>query len=437
MNILDNYIKGEIAVPETMMALVSGGIGFDNLAIKEVPVPKVGPNQLLARVDAAGVCTSNIKLIAQGSAHTFINGWDMKKWPLILGDEGAVTIAQVGKNLKGQFQPGQRFAIQPAVDVPPILHRERYNNNGEGMSKCAVGYTLGGHLAQYLLIQEEVLEGECLLPLPDESMPYFSVSMAEPISCVYSAQQHSYHIIKKDPHTPRVPHLGLLPEGIAVVIGAGAMGRMHAELALRFKPRALIVTDLQQERLDNVITNITDKAKQNNCTLACVTPDQLEETLNQLSQGAGADDIILAIGNNPVQQQALGMLAEGGAANLFGGLPKGKHILQLDALAVHYKGIKVVGSSGGQPSDLVETLTAIAQNDINPGNYVAAVGSLDNAIDVLKMIAETKIDGKAILYPHISHVPLQTVDNWNGRKEQAFLETHLTTGNAIKRKNHV
>ena len=422
----DYVSQTDFVIPRTMQALVASGSGFDNLELREVPVPEIGPNQLLARVDAAGVCTSIIKLIAQGEKHTFINGWDMKKWPIILGDEGSITLVKVGHNLKDKYKVGQRYVIQPAVDVAPVLHRERYNNNAEGMRKCAVGYTLGGHLAQYIRIQEEVLMGECLLPLPDEGLPYFATSMAEPISCVYSAQQRNYHIIKDNPHAPRRAHLGLLPGGITVIIGAGVMGRMHAELALRFNPRILIVSDLQQRRLDKVISGISEKAQQKGTRLVCVTAAKLEETLKEISSGNGADDIILAVGIQQVQQSALSMLADGGVANLFGGLPRGEHILEVDALAIHYREIKIVGSSGGEPSDMAATLKAIADKEIDPGNYVAAVGSLDNAIDVLKMIKQTQIDGKAILYPHIKQTPLQMVDYWDKSKEIEFLNNHLT-----------
>ena len=148
-------------------------------------------------------------------------------------------------------------------------------------------------------------------------------------------------------------------------------------------------------------------------------------TLTNVSAGRGADDMILAVGIQAVQQHALGLLADGGAANFFGGLPKGKHMLELDALAVHYREIKCVGSSGGDPSDMVATLQAIADGDVDPGNYVAGVGSLDNAIDVLKMIKETKIDGKALLYPHIESYPLKTVDHWDLDQEKELLERHL------------
>ncbi|MBN1123420.1 MAG: zinc-binding dehydrogenase, partial [Sedimentisphaerales bacterium] len=275
-------------------------------------------------------------------------------------------------------------------------------------------------------IQEEVLAADCLLPLPDDQMPYFATSMTEPISCIYSAQQRHYHILKNGPHAQRRPHLGLLPGGITVVIGAGAMGRIHTELALRFAPSVLIVSDLVTERLDKTRQSIEAKALQKDVRLICVTPDQLEPTLKEVSSGRGADDMILAVGINAVQQEALGLLADGGVANLFGGLPRGQHLLQLDALAVHYREIKVVGSSGGDPSDMSATLQAIIDGDIDPGNYVAAVGSLDNAVEVLKMIKAGQIDGKAILYPHIRPMSLQRVDYWNKSKEIELLNQCLT-----------
>ncbi len=422
----DRYTKElDKPLPDVMHALVAAGRGFDNLALTTLPVPQPGPNQLLARVDAAGVCTSIIKLIDQGPDHTFINGWDMQQHPVILGDEGSVTLVKIGQNLRDQYQIGQRFGIQPAVDIDPINHRQRYRDNAKNMHKCAVGYTLGGNLAQYILIQEEVLQAGCLLPLPNPDQAYFEVSMAEPISCVYSAQQRNYHLLKKGPHAPRQPHIGILPGGLTVVIGAGSMGRLHAEMALAFNPATLIVSDLVPERLDKVNTTIGPKAQQKNVRLLTVTPDKLADAVAQSSNNRGVDDLILAVGIRPVQQNALELLAPGGVANLFGGLPKGQHLLDLDALAVHYREIKLVGSSGGEPSDLAATLDAIAKHDVTPGNYVAAVGSLDNAIDVLRLIKETKIDGKAILYPHIQPTPLQWTDTWNKQQEIDLLENRL------------
>jgi threonine dehydrogenase-like Zn-dependent dehydrogenase len=421
----DYRTQKEFIIPKTMTAVMLCGVGFENLQVREIPVPQVGDDQLLARVDAAGVCTSILKIISQADKHTYLNGWNPEKFPLVLGDEGSITIVKVGKNLSSTYSPGQRFAIQPAVDVAPICHRERYNNNAEGMKKCAVGYTLGGHLAEYILVQEEVLKGKCLLPLPAKDMPYFSASMGEPISCVYSAQERQFHIHKESPFAPRVPKLGILPGGVTVVVGAGAMGRMHVELALRYKPKHLIVADLIEHRLEKTNQTIGPKAKQLGVNLVTVDGRMLKEKVMELSGGAGADDIILAVGVQPVQQSAIELLGKGGVANLFGGLPKGKNILQIDAIAVHYNEIKLVGSSGGEPSDMSATLDAIATGQIDPGNYVAGVGSLKHAPTVLKMIEEAKVDGKVILYPQTDVQELTMVDYWSQKDEEEFLNKNI------------
>ena len=75
-----------------MQAVIAKGRGFENLKVAQIPVPKITADQCLGRVDAAGVCTSILKLIDQGPDHTFIRGWDMETYPVILGDEDGVYI---------------------------------------------------------------------------------------------------------------------------------------------------------------------------------------------------------------------------------------------------------------------------------------------------------------------------------------------------------
>jgi threonine dehydrogenase-like Zn-dependent dehydrogenase len=412
-------------IPPTMQALVLKGQGFENLAIEQVPVPKPGPKQLLARVDAAGVCTSILKIIAQAQDHKYLNGWDPSQWPLILGDEGSLTIVAVGEHLQNQYQIGQRYGIQPAVDVGPINHCERYHNNGAGMTKTAVGYTLGGQLAEYILVQEEVITGGCLVALPQADMPYFATSMAEPISCVVSAQTRQVHLYKDSPQEPRYAKLGIKQGGTCLVIGAGGMGKIHVELAMRFKPQNLIVIDPIAERLQWVDKVLGPKAQERGINLLTVIPDEADALIHKVSKGRLADDIIMAVGIKPVQQNALNWLGFGGVANAFGGLKKDDAILEVDGVRVHYDEIKIVGSSGGDPADYLQTLEAIQNQDIDPGNYVAGVGSLDNAIQVLQMIQENKVQGKVILYPHTIPQPLQMVDYWDQTLEDEYLKQNL------------
>ncbi|MBM3707582.1 MAG: hypothetical protein FJW69_04445 [Actinobacteria bacterium] len=412
-------------IPGTMQATVLSGLGFENIAVKEVLVPEPGPKQLLARVDAAGVCTSILKILQQGSNHQLFNGWDLVKWPVILGDEGSITIVKAGSELKDKYTAGKRYGIQPAVNHRPVNYLERYNNNGKGMEKTAVGYTLSGLLAEFILIQEEVLAGNCLVSLPDDDMPYFAVSMAEPISCVISSQTRNFHIYKDSPMSQRYAKLGIKENGICIIVGAGAMGLIHIELAMRYKPRILIVNDLLEERLELVNKILKPKAEKRGIKLITVTPDKMYNLLTEVSDGKMADDIIIAVGVKQVQQEAFRWLGFGGVVNLFGGLPRGDSLLNIDNIRVHYEEIKVTGSSGGDVGDYIATLDAIKNNDIDAGNYVAAVGSIDNAIKVLQMINNKQIQGKAILYPHTRQTDLKFVDCWDSEKEKEFLDDNL------------
>ncbi len=298
-------------IPKTMQAVRLHGVGFENLKVEEVPVPHPGDNQLLARVDAAGVCASNLKLIAQGSDHTFINGIDLKKYPAQLGDEGCITIVAAGKNVRDRFPVGKRYCIQPAVDHPPINHRERFRNNGEGMMKVAVGYSLPGHFAQYILITEETLAADCVLPLPDEKLPLYAAALCEPISCVISGQDRHVHIFQKTPSSPREPRLGLLPGGVTLIVGAGPMGRMHAEAALRFKPKYVIVIDISDVRLQWVRDVLMPRAKKFGVEMHALANDAGIELMRKVSHNRGADDIIVAVGIRDVQIKAQYWLARG------------------------------------------------------------------------------------------------------------------------------
>jgi L-iditol 2-dehydrogenase len=410
------------ALPKTMTAVRLHGKGFDQVKVETVPVPEPNDNQLLVRVDAAGVCASNLKLIAQGSDHTFINGWDLAQFPIQLGDEGCVTVVSAGRNVASRFPLGQRYVIQPAVDVPPMRFRERYRNHAEGMEKVAVGYSLPGHLAEYMLVPEEVIAGECLLPIPDADLPYYAAALCEPISCTVSAQDRHLHIQQDSPHSPRRPHLGLLPGGVTMVVGAGPMGRMHAETALRFRPRHLIVVDVAPHRLAWINENLLARAEAQGTTLHAVLGTNSGEELRKITQGHGADDLIIAVGNPRLQEEAQQWLARGGVLDLFAGLKRGEHQISLDTIRVHYDDIRVVGSSGGAPADIAETLRLIATGAIVVSRHMSMVGSLDQFTRALEMVKNTETDGKIVLYPGIRTTALRPAKKWTREDEQIFLQ---------------
>ncbi len=88
------------------------------------------------RVDAVGMCFSDVKLIKQGGEHPKLYHRDLKTNPTRLGHEATLTVMKVGKNLQGQYHVGQRLALQPDI----------YDRDGRS---TAYGYTIPGGLIQY------------------------------------------------------------------------------------------------------------------------------------------------------------------------------------------------------------------------------------------------------------------------------------------------
>jgi threonine dehydrogenase-like Zn-dependent dehydrogenase len=410
-------------VPDEMRALVLEGTGFEHLKIRKVPVPRPGPRQMLARVDAAGICTSNIKLVEQGPKHSMLYGWDITRHPLILGDEGSVTLVEVGDELRDRYHPGERYVIQPAVDHTPINYRERYRNEGKGVVKVAVGYTLAGHLAEYILVTEEILAADCLISLPNAELPFAHVAMSEPLSCAISGQDHHLHLTQENPLAPRGVLKGLKPGGVTLIIGSGAMGRMHVDLALSYRPRAIVTTDLIDERLDRVRQLFGARAEELGVDLHAVNPSgaDVQGLLNDLTDHRGADDVIVAVGSAKAIEMAQGYTARGGVLNLFGGLKKGEDVIGLDTSMVHYKEVNVTGSSGGSPWDVVRTLELMESGEVNAGAHITRIGDLDHAIEFLEMVRAQEIDGKAVVYPHRRTDQIIAVPSWTAEDERAYL----------------
>lgn len=155
------------------------GAGLENIGTdgepEVLPLRPPAPNEVMLRVDAVGLCQSDIKIIKQGGAHPRLRGRDLSKDPTVLGHECAATVVAVGDDWKDQFAAGQRFIVQADIYYKGVGY--------------AFGYVIPGGLAQYCYLDERALDGDegCYL-LPVESGTGFSQSaLAEPWACVEMA----------------------------------------------------------------------------------------------------------------------------------------------------------------------------------------------------------------------------------------------------------
>ena len=122
---LSRYRQGDTPLPDRSRLWPLYGAGFESLGRQgqpiEAPTPRCGPDELLVRHDACGICFSDIKVIKAGEDHPRIFR-DMKKDPVVLGHEVSMTVVGVGDNLRDQYKIGDRFIVQAAVNYPLTVY---------------------------------------------------------------------------------------------------------------------------------------------------------------------------------------------------------------------------------------------------------------------------------------------------------------------------
>lgn len=222
---LSEYRSADAPLPDRNRLWPLYGAGFDSLGRDgrpiDAPLPPYGPDELLVRHDACGLCFSDIKVITQGEQHARIFK-DMRRDPVVLGHEVALTVVGVGERLRERYRIGERFIIQADIF-----------SGGVGY---AYGYMIQGGLSRYGVIDQRVLNGDggCYLLPVRPATGYAQSALVEPWACVIAAYQLGYRT-------------SLKPGGTAWIIGAaGARGdyTISAGFDEASHPARLLLTDV-------------------------------------------------------------------------------------------------------------------------------------------------------------------------------------------------
>lgn len=260
----------KISVPEKMLAWPLFGAGLDKLGQNGKPclidVPVNNADELLVRIDAIGLCFSDVKLIRAGEEHPRVISKDLSKNPVIPGHEAVMTVVKVGKNLENKFNPGERFIIQADIYV-----------DGKGY---AYGYAIDGGMAQYSIIDHRVLNGDegCyLLPLK-EQIPSAVAALMEPWTCVQASYMIENRIAPKSSGSVLVAAM----PGTTAVYQAGLLltSAMPAQISA-FNLCAEAVSALEKElgKTVYIISDLTPDMKFDDVFLCDISDRTLGETI--------------------------------------------------------------------------------------------------------------------------------------------------------------
>lgn len=364
--------------------------GKNDLRLEEFELPQIKEDEILAHVISDSICMSTYKAAIQGTDHKRIPK-DIDVNPTMVGHEFCGEIVEVGAKWKDQFQPGDKFSIQPALN----LGHDNYSAPG-------YSYPYIGGDATYIIIPNVVMEQGCLLKYDSDTF-YFG-SLAEPMSCIVSAYHYMYH-------TKRGSYellMGIVNGGnMAILAGVGPMGLGAIDYAIHAdqKPGLLVVTDIDDARLERAASIYTvEEAAKNGVTLKYVNTAKVEdpvEHLRSLTGGKGYDDVIVFAPVKPVVEQGDRILADDGCLNFFAGPSNAAFTAEVNFYNVHYINTHIIGTTGGNTEDMKEALQLMSKGLINPSSMITHVGGLNSVVETTLNLPKIP-GGKKLIYTNIN-----------------------------------
>ena len=259
--------------------------GINDMRIETVPVPAIGPGELLVKIATCGICGTDLKKIHMGSHSA----------PRIFGHEMAGTIVRVGSGVS-KFRLGERVMVFHHVPCGHCYYC-RKQTPAQCLVYKKVGTTAGlepsgGGFAEYIRVMDWIVEMGGVVRIPD-GVPFEQAAFMEPVNTVLKA----------------VKRLNLASDETVLVIGQGPIGLMLAALSHRSGARVL-TSDLYPERHAIAakfgLHDPIDPSK-----------EDVIERARAVTEGRGADVVILAVGGSSLIQTAMDAVRPGGKVMLF------------------------------------------------------------------------------------------------------------------------
>jgi L-iditol 2-dehydrogenase len=329
-----------------------------DVRLEELPVPQIGPGELLIRTRASGICGSDL-----------MEWYRIKKAPLVLGHEITGEVAKVGDGVE-DFKIGDR--VFSSHHVP--CGKCRYCLAGH-QSVCDLLRTTHfdpGGFAEYIRVPKINVElGTFCIP---DSMTFDEGSFIEPLACVVRAQRFA----------------GLAAGQIVLIIGSGISGLLHIQLARTRGAARIVATDISDYRLK--------AAGQFGADETIHGAEDVPARLRDLNDGRLADLVIVCTGAMPAIQQAVKSVDRGGTLLFFAPTAAGVDV-PIPLFDYWRDEISVVTSYAGSGDDLKESLDLIRDHKVRVGDMVTHRLSLAEAGLGFQLTASGQDSIKVIIDP--------------------------------------
>lgn len=356
--------------------------GKKDLRLEEFELPEIKDNEILASVITDSICMSTWKLANQGGDHKKAPD-NVAENPIIVGHEFCGELLEVGGKWAHKYKKGERYVLQANLQLPDRPDCPGYS------------YAYTGGDATYIIISEDVMNQDCLIPYKGET--YFEGSLIEPLSCVIGAFEANYHL-KEGSYEHQ---MGIKPEGNLLIMGGtGPMGLLAIDYALHgpIRPKNLVITDRDAEKLARAEKLYPS---QDGTTVQYVNVGEVSDQVALLKEkvDGGFDDIFVLVPAEQVVTDAADLLNPDGCLNFFAGPQNKEFSAKVNFYDVHYSFTHFVGTSGGNTEDMRKAVKLIEDKQVKVANVVTHILGLD-------AVAEATLNqpaiggGKKLVYTH-------------------------------------
>jgi len=342
----------------TMLAAVL--YGKEQVQLERVPVPAIGPGDILVRVRAALTCGTDVKVFRRGYHARMIVP------PAVFGHEFAGDVVAVGDSVT-HFRPGQRVV---AANSAPCLQCF-YCKRGK-VNLCEDLLFNNGAYAEFIRIPARIVERNTFEIAPH--LPYQAAALAEPLACVVKGLEDT----------------GMEAGDTVAVIGNGPIGSMFVRLA-KLRGAQVIAIGRRRKKLEHTLKLGADRV--------IATEDTLDPVAEvRKLTGGGADIVIEAVGQPETWNLSVEMLRRGGVVNFFGGPPSGTRV-EIDTNLLHYSEITCKASFHHTPRAFREALDIIESGGVTADAFVQAEEPLACLSKVLFHLMEGSSALKTAIIP--------------------------------------
>ncbi|MBR6524048.1 MAG: zinc-binding dehydrogenase [Clostridia bacterium] len=361
--------------------------GEKDLRLETFELPAIKDDEILVKIISDSICMSSYKAAIQGGNHKRVPN-DVAENPVIIGHEFCGEIVEVGSKWKDEWKAGDKFSIQPAINYKGSLDAPGYS------------FKFIGGDATYAIVPSMFMEEKCLLHYNNDS--FFYGSLSEPMSCIVGGYHANYHTTAGK----YVHDMGIKEGGKAAILaGVGPMGLGAIDYAIHCdrKPSLLVVTDIDDARLERAASLLTvEDAKKNGVELIYVNTAKVDDPvayLKEISGGTGYDDVFVYAPVKPVVEQGDAILGNDGCLNFFAGPTNTQFKAEFNFYNVHYSSTHIVGTSGGNTDDMNESIAMMEKGLINPSAMITHVGGLNSVIETTLNLPNIP-GGKKLVYTH-------------------------------------